>query len=1096
MSAKLTRQLIKLLCGRIAYDRGEAYYRHKKVDLTPVGQEGQQFHAVVHDIDTCFVHIDLSAKGKVAAQCSCEVYTSLHNYCKHIAAVLLAIFDDQQHKEAEIEREPALSPDALSTSPSRPDSMGKDVWLTRDLIGLFDPRSQRRKPAEVRFDSRTRLQVEFILRPYTYRTQRRLLAVELKLGVSRHYIVKNILGFLDLADRGQSFSFTPQFAYDPEKHSFDPQDYEIIRELIAIAKNEQIYAGTIPSQPHGAGRRQEERLMVLPPYAWNRLLSLFMSSSSVKVEARQGGTIPLQLSYHPLPLRFEVRPSEDHGGILVFHGLDELELYADYGLVRYEDAFIRLEEEDCRRLAEMKGMMDASRREYVHVPGEQMEPFMRRVVPGLAKLGKIQVAEEIRSRIQVMPLKAKLFLDRLRERLLAGVEFHYGNVVLNPLESAEQQRGTEHILLRDDEQERLILELMEGSGFTRTESAYYLDNEEAEYDFLVHMLPRLEQLVEVYATSAVKVRVKPAPAPPKVTLALGERTDWLELTFRLDGISEQEIREVIQALAAKRKYYRLPDGALLPLEGAEFQEIVQLMNDAGPFLPSEKNGASFKLPVARGLQMLEEERYGSLVHVDGDIEQMLSLLRHPEDMQVQIPPGLAPVLRDYQRLGFQWMSMLASFGFGGVLADDMGLGKTLQSIAFLLSKLDEIRIERLPALIVAPASLVYNWRNELVRFAPDIRCTIIDGAKPDRVRLLRDLEENDVLITSYPLLRMDVELFAESSFHTLILDEAQSFKNYATQTAKAVKTLRARHRFALTGTPIENSLEELWSIYDAVFPALFQSRARFNDLRREQIARMIRPFMLRRLKSDVLKELPEKIESLQSSALLPEQKKLYAAMLAQLQQDTLKHLNDDSFEKNRIQILAGITRLRQLCCHPALFVEGYQDSSAKYEQLLEIVEEALSAGKRMLIFSQFTEMLSLIGRELGYRGIPFFYLDGKTPPEQRVELCSRFNEGEHDVFLISLKAGGTGLNLTGADTVILYDLWWNPAVEQQAADRAHRMGQKQVVHVLRLVAENTVEQKMYELQQKKMHLIDEVLHPDEESWSSLNEQDIREILSL
>lgn len=1095
MSAKLTRQFIKLLCGRIAYDRGEAYYRHKKVDLTPVGQDGQQFHAVVHDIDTCFVHIDLSAKGNVAAQCSCDVYTSLHNYCKHIAAVLLAIFDDQQHKGTEIEPEPVIDSGSLSASPSRPDASSKDVWLTRDLIGLFNPGSQRRKPAEVRFDSRTRLQVEFILRPYAYRTHRRLLAVEMKLGVSRHYIVKNILAFLDLVDRGQAFSFTPQFAYDPEKHSFDPQDYEIIRDLIAISKNEQIYSGAIPSQLH-SGRRQEERLMVLPPYAWNRLLSLFMNSSSVKVEDRQGRAVPLQLSYHPLPLRFEVRPSEDHGGILVIHGLEELELYADYGLVRFEDAFIRLEEEDCRQLAEMKGMMEASRREYVHVPGEQMEPFMRRVVPGLAKLGKVQVAEEVNNRIKRTPLKAKLFLDRLRERLLAGLEFHYGNVVLNPLESAEQQRGTEHILLRDDEQERLILELMEGSGFTKTESAYYLDHEEAEYDFLVHMLPRLEQLVEVYATSAVKVRVKPAPVPPKITLALGERTDWLELTFRLDGISEQEIREVIQALEAKRKYYRLPDGALMPLESAEFQDIVQLMNDAGPFLPLEKSGATFKLPVARGLQIMEEERYGSLIHLDGDIGTMISLLRHPEEMEVQIPSGLVPVLRDYQRLGFQWMSMLASFGFGGVLADDMGLGKTLQSITFLLSKLEDIRLERRPALIVAPASLVYNWRNELVRFAPDIRCTIIDGAKPDRVRLLRDLEENDVLITSYPLLRMDVELFADASFHTLILDEAQSFKNYATQTAKAVKTLQASHRFALTGTPIENSLEELWSIYDAVFPALFQSRARFNDLPREQIARMIRPFMLRRLKSDVLKELPEKIESLQSSALLPEQKKLYAAMLAQLQQDTLKHLNDDSFEKNRIQILAGITRLRQLCCHPALFVEGYEDSSAKYEQLLEIIEEALSAGKRMLVFSQFTEMLSLIGRELGYRGIPFFYLDGKTPPEQRVELCSRFNDGENDAFLISLKAGGTGLNLTGADTVILYDLWWNPAVEQQAADRAHRMGQKQVVHVLRLVAENTVEQKMYELQQKKMHLIDEVLRPDEESWSSLNEQDIREILSL
>lgn len=254
--------------------------------------------------------------------------------------------------------------------------------------------------------------------------------------------------------------------------------------------------------------------------------------------------------------------------------------------------------------------------------------------------------------------------------------------------------------------------------------------------------------------------------------------------------------------------------------------------------------------------------------------------------------------------------------------------------------------------------------------------------------------------------------------------------------------------------------------------------------------------MLRRVKADVLKELPDKIESLQASELLPEQKKLYVAYLSKLQQETLKHLNEETFDKNRIKILAGLTRLRQLCCHPALFIEDYAGSSAKFEQLLEIVAECRSAGKRLLVFSQFTEMLGMIARELGCQGVPFFYLDGKTPAAERIELCNRFNEGERDLFLISLKAGGTGLNLTGADTVILYDLWWNPAVEEQAADRAHRIGQKNVVQVIRLVAQGTVEEMMYALQQKKKHLIEEVVKPGEAALSSLTEQDIREILMI
>lgn len=492
----------------------------------------------------------------------------------------------------------------------------------------------------------------------------------------------------------------------------------------------------------------------------------------------------------------------------------------------------------------------------------------------------------------------------------------------------------------------------------------------------------------------------------------------------------------------------------------------------------------------------KQEMWRDSVQLGKSLRRFLENLRNPDNLEFTVPDQLASILRDYQKYGFQWMKTLAHYRFGGILADDMGLGKTLQSIAFLASVLSEIRDRRQPAIIVAPASLIYNWRNELHKFTPDIRAVIADGDKQDRKAALDQLKDVDVVITSYPLLRRDVEHYTDTVFHTLILDEAQAFKNYATQTAQSVKRLQAAHRFALTGTPIENALEELWSIYDAVFPELFHSRRLFSELSREAVSRRARPFLLRRLKSDVLEELPDKIESVQASELLPEQKRLYAAYLAKLQKDTLKHLDEDTFQKNRIRILAGLTRLRQLCCHPALFVEDYHGSSAKFEQLLEIIDECRNAGKRMLVFSQFTEMLGIISRELGYRGVTHFYLDGQTPVSERVGLCQRFNDGERELFLISLKAGGTGLNLTGADTVILYDLWWNPAVEQQAADRAHRIGQKNVVQVLRLVAQGTVEDKMYELQQRKKSLIDEVIQPGQEALSSISEREIREILSL
>lgn len=507
-------------------------------------------------------------------------------------------------------------------------------------------------------------------------------------------------------------------------------------------------------------------------------------------------------------------------------------------------------------------------------------------------------------------------------------------------------------------------------------------------------------------------------------------------------------------------------------------------------------GPEIRLPIIRGLHLMDSQNKRNAVKLSKAFRQLLDNMRFPDNMDFPVPNSLTNVLRDYQKYGFQWLKTLAHYRFGGILADDMGLGKTLQSIAFLVSLLPEIRNQNLPALIICPASLMYNWLNELRKFAPEIVAVIADGSRGEREKTLNRISGVDVIITSYPLLRRDIKLIASLSFHTLILDEAQAFKNYTTQTAQAVKVIQARYRFALTGTPIENKLEEIWSIFDAVFPDLFASRKAFNDLPQDLIAKRIAPFLLRRLKTDVLKELPEKIESQQTSQLLPEQKKLYIAYLAKLQQETLKHLDEQDFQKNRIKILAGLTRLRQLCCHPALFVEDYTGNSAKFEQLMEIIDECRSAGKRVLIFSQFTEMLSLIRKELGVQGVPLFYLDGNTPASERVELCNRFNEGERELFLASLKAGGTGLNLTGADTVILYDLWWNPAVEQQAADRAHRIGQRSVVQVIRLITQDTVEEKMYELQQRKKDLIDEIIQPGHEALSTLTEEDIREILNL
>lgn len=461
----------------------------------------------------------------------------------------------------------------------------------------------------------------------------------------------------------------------------------------------------------------------------------------------------------------------------------------------------------------------------------------------------------------------------------------------------------------------------------------------------------------------------------------------------------------------------------------------------------------------------------------------------PDQSNWRIPSGLHAELRDYQYTGFRWFKSLSTYSLGGILADDMGLGKTLQTIAYLLSEKEQDAVLH-PSLIVVPASLVYNWKNEFEKFAPSLKVHTIAGTPKERSDLLQ--ENADVFITSYPTLRQDMSLYKEREFHALILDEAQTIKNYATKAAAAVRAISAPKRFALSGTPIENSLEELWSIFQTILPGLLPSQQGFKKMTSERISKLVRPFILRRVKKDVLKELPDKIETTQRSELSKEQKELYVGYLEQLKSS----LTTEDFQRNRMKILAGLTRLRQICCHPALFIENYEAESSKLEQLLETVHQALANGKRMLIFSQFTSMLHIIREKLAEQNISFFYLDGQTDGKDRVEMANRFNKGEHDIFLISLKAGGTGLNLTGADTVILYDLWWNPAVEEQAAGRAHRLGQKNVVQVIRLIAQGTIEEKIYEMQQKKRELISQVIQPGETMLTSLSEEELRELLEM
>ncbi|WP_438297462.1 SNF2 helicase associated domain-containing protein [Sporosarcina sp. FA15] len=1073
MNIKLNRELIKDKCGTVSFKRGEAFYRANKVTVKNYGPNGCE--ATVAGMDDFHVTIKKDEKGGLLTKCSCPALASFQMDCQHIAAVLLSI-NALQRQEI---------PNSLSGFQS--DSLTNQE-LTEGLLTLFNAQPKRSSSHQLHFENRQVLDVEFTCKAVTLGEGRHIFGIKVRIGPTN---VQNIRDFLKHVKDGHTSVLSNSFTFNPNLHCFQKETNALIQQLIQVIHDEDVYVDELLGKSNYVS---DYHTLLIPPSSWDRLFPILERVPSIKLEYGGNMYAGLRVSNEPLSLQFDFAEAEGKGYQLKIKGLNQMVVLNSYSSVLSEGKLIQLKSEDCKRLSDLKELLDGSGTNQISIPQEQVSFFLEKVVPGLKKLGNVQLSDSMYKHLLKTPLIAKVYLDRVKNRLLVGLEFHYENIMINPLEPTGDIPASS-TFVRDMDKEEEILQLIEKSLFSKTDGGYFLHNEELEYEFLYHVVPKLKTFAQIYATTAVKNRIFRGKAHPKITVKMKkERTNWLEFKFELDGIPEKHIREVLLALEEKRKYYRLGNGSILSLETREFEEMNRFLNA----LPEqhEELESGLILPFTQGLQLLDSVDNRDVFTLEKSFLQFLENVHNPDSLGFEVPKSLDPILRDYQKDGYKWMKTLAHYGFGGILADDMGLGKTVQSITFILSELPNIRKKKLPVLIVCPSSLTYNWLSEIMKFSPEIQAVVVDGNKTERSNLQKDVIDMDVLITSYPLLRSDIMWYEKQFFHTVYFDEAQAFKNPVTQTAKAARKIQADNRFALTGTPIENSLEELWSIYRVVFPELFQGLKEFSNLPRKTIARRIRPFLLRRLKKDVLAELPEKVEWLESVELLPDQKKLYAAFLAKLRHDTLKHLDKDTLRKNRIKILAGLTRLRQICCHPALFVDGYKGSSGKFEQLMQIIEESKLSGRRVLIFSQFTKMLGLIGRELANQELPYFYLDGQTPSEKRVEICNRFNAGERDLFLISLKAGGTGLNLTGADTVILYDIWWNPAVEEQAADRAHRIGQTNVVQVIKLVARGTIEEKINELQDKKRHLIEEIIDSEEKASSTLTEEDIREILML
>lgn len=907
-----------------------------------------------------------------------------------------------------------------------------------------------------------------------------IIELQIKAGTKRIQLIRQPFLLIKAIAQAQYLSISDMLAYDPAIHYIDEPEKSIIA-LLARFSSFETYSYD----------EWYNQVIVISSAWWQSLAPLFEQSKATSLHYQLSALSKLEQyvdidhfylnNSNKLPLHVHIsKVNQDF--VVSFEQLNKLFIAEQYELLGYEQTLYKVSYQEALQLKQLK-QLGLENDEQLYITEETKAQFAAHLLPFLNTWFHLELDRNAEDILVDQPLSTHLYLDRVNDKVLIAVEFHYGPYIIKPFKPISEHFNK--IVIRQMYKEQALLSLFQTVQAVATEEGFIIEGEKDEYIFFYELLPRLKEEAAIYATTAIYQRYVSDDLYPEIHLTWQERSNWLEFEFNMNGINEQDIKACIKALIKKKKYVVLSTGAILSLQQPSYASLIRVMQQLGLTHPIKFDE---RIPLYKAIPLLLHEDYSNTVKANANMRKLIEKLQYPEQNSVALPSIIKGTLRDYQIKGFKWFTLLSQYNMGGILADEMGLGKTIQAIAFLAHKY--VQEENLQ-LIVSPKSLIYNWLDELAKFAPDMNVHLIES-KEQLEKVMQ--QAHAIAIVSYPFLRAHYKLLAKIQFSSIIFDEAQTFKNDHTQTYRAIMNLKADDRFALTGTPIENNRDELFHILSVINPYLFKDKQSYQMWTNEQVVAASKPFMLRRRKSQVLNELPDKIETILTSPLDDEQKTLYASYLAQLKEDHFKHLHQATNNEQRIRILAGITRLRQICCHPALFVDNYQYSSAKLRQLLSIIEQQYKEGKRMLIFSQFTSMLSIIRGELARRGYRYFYLDGQTDAKQRVEYCDQFNQGQRDIFLLSLKAGGTGLNLTGANVVILYDSWWNPSVEQQATDRAHRIGQADTVHIIKLVSEGTIEEKMLALHERKQQLIEQLID-DQQMTNDLSHDELVSLIT-
>lgn len=1046
----LTESTIKHLLGTLTYIRADDYYRTGRVGNLKIVDTPEGVRITANVRGTFEYHSSAKLEEDcLTLECSCPAYFT-YGRCKHTGALLIKYVKQKRAQESASASARAVTRQSANAA---------------QLLEQYASDSSAR-PSLV---------------PSLHLVYNNFYAT-FTIGEERQYVVKDLTNLANAFRFRQTLAYGTKYTLTHNPADLDPRSRRLLKLISAYAREKTHFRYDSSAL--------SPRDLPLSGWTLDEFFDIYRGES---------------LNYHDSSKTMRFVDEDPPLSLSVDEQKGYVRLSLDNPLMRFEGAryeYVLLAQSIYRlseKYVESAGPLidQASKGDLVFSPQGATE-FCQNVLPRIHDLmplnGENALTTYLPSEVDV-----RYYVDLPeRGRMTAQPFFAYGDTIVE----ADDPLSLHPDIRRNGAQERAAIQALiaffdppSGKG-----KLYELTDEERMYNFIDQGVEKLSENGEVFISDRLKNMHLKKPSHMSIGVSVGDSV----LNLRLDSgeFPLDELENLRAAMREKRKYYRLNDGRFLDTDSSElsaFAEVVDGLDLSAKDLKKD----TVEVPMSRALYLdgaLKQD--GNMTFTrDAEFRRLVRDFRTVEDSDFTVPEPLDGVLRNYQKTGYCWLRTLDAYRFGGILSDDMGLGKTLQVLAYLLSisRERDRRGQSGPraSLIVCPASLVLNWGEEAGKWTPELKvCLLTANAAARELEIMRR-EDYDLLITSYDLLKRDIDAHRQANYYACVLDEAQAIKNHETKGSKAVKEVRAMVRIALTGTPVENRLSELWNIFDFLMPGYlykyssFRSRlenpiAKNADKKaQETLRRLVSPFILRRMKKDVLSELPPKVETVQYVQMDEAQRKTYLSYAW----DVKKSL-ESATEKDKIRVLAMLTRLRQLCCDPSLCLENYTGGSCKLDECARMLEELTINGHSVLVFSQFTSMLDRIRDRLDDRGIDSFTLQGDTPRETRAQLVTAFNRGEAPVFLISLKAGGTGLNLTAADTVIHFDPWWNIASQNQATDRCYRIGQSRKVQVYRLIAKDTIEENILKLQSSKQQLVESIVDTAEGSLMSMSKDDL------